>query len=514
MIGEQRCNPGEIKRAGINPAPTGPKPGRRATMKIKFGILVKLFTWYLLACLVFYATILLLFANIKSLGKITENIVNRNYLISTSSKLMIDALWSMAENQKKYELMHEEQYRKYFGDGLKQYETGLFNILWLSASNNGKNPWDALYREFETQFGSSKQEAAYVHSNAPWLTDEMIGQWADQIQKARGTNEQQIEEMVRSLNDRGRRADEYGIVGVLASLVIGLLGIIGFSFGMIRPMRELRRGIKSLSSSGITAPIRIYSSDEFGDLAGAFNDMAARLTEEERMRSDFISMLSHEIRTPLTSIRESVNLICEEVMGGINEKQRRFLLIASRELERITTLLNHLMQISRLEAGAVEIHPRPIEMGAFVHGAISRMVPAAEAKEISINSDVCGEISEFCCDPENLQQVLLNLIGNAIKFSPGGSEILVSVRQDESAKEPLLVFAVTDKGPGIPDSEQALVFNKYYRASGVREEVDGVGLGLSISKYIVEAHGGRIGLQSKPGGGSTFSFTLPLHGKD
>ena len=130
---------------------------------------------------------------------------------------------------------------------------------------------------------------------------------------------------------------------------------------MSRPVRELRRGIKSLSRSGLTEPIRIYSNDEFGELAGAFNDMAARLIEEERMRSDFISMLSHEIRTPLTSIRESVNLIVEEVMGNINEKQRRFLEIASKEIERITTLLNHLMQISRLEAGAVEIHPRPID---------------------------------------------------------------------------------------------------------------------------------------------------------
>ena len=485
-------------------------------MKIKFGILAKLFAWYLLACLIFYATIILLFAHIKNQGRITSNIVNRNYQISTSSKLMIDALWSMAENQKKFELMHEEGYRNYFEDGLKQYETGLFNILWLSASSSGDNPWDALYKELEAQFGTGKgdKEAAYVHSSAPWLKDEVISKWVDQIQKARAANEQQIEEMVRSLNARGRKADELGIVGVLASLLIGLLGIIGFSFNMIRPLRELRRGIKSLSSSGITAPIRIHASDEFGELARAFNDMAARLTEEERMRSDFISMLSHEIRTPLTSIRESVSLICEEVMGGINEKQRRFLLIASRELERITTMLNHLMQISRLEAGAVEINPRAIDLGEFVEGAISRLVPVAEAKGISIRSEIAGGMPDFYCDSENLQQVLLNLLGNAIKFSPGGSAILVSVRQERAAKAPFLLFAITDKGPGIPDSEQALVFNKYYRASGVREEVDGVGLGLSISKYIVEAHGGEISLRSKLGEGSTFSFTLPLHGKD
>ncbi len=483
-------------------------------MKIKFGILFKLFAWYLLACLIFYATILLLFAHIKNLARITENIVNRNFLIATSSKLMIDALWSMAENQKKYELMQEEEYRQYFGEALKQYETNLFSIVWLGTPKSGYNPWGVLYKEFDAQFESGNNKNDYLHAKAPWLKEEVISKWADQIEKARTANDRQIEDMVRSLNVRGRRADEFGIVGVLASLVLGLLGIIGFSFGMIRPLRELRRGIKSLSSSGITAPIRIHSKDEFGELAGAFNDMAARLTEEERMRSDFISMLSHEIRTPLTSIRESVNLICEEVMGGINEKQRRFLLIASRELERITTLLNHLMQISRLEAGAVELHPRAIDLDEFVEGAISRLVPAAEAKGIAIHSEVTGGISEFYCDPDNLQQVLLNLLGNAIKFSPGGSDILVSVRQEEWEKTPRLVFSVTDKGPGIADSEQALVFNKYFRASGVREEFDGVGLGLSISKYIVEAHGGEIGLRSKLGEGSTFSFTLPLYGKD
>ncbi len=113
-----------------------------------------------------------------------------------------------------------------------------------------------------------------------------------------------------------------------------------------------------------------------------------------------------------------------------------------------------------------------------------------------------------------MQQVLLNLLGNAIKFSPQGSEILVSVRRDDSAKASNLVFSVTDRGPGIPDAEQALVFHKYYRASGVRDEVDGVGLGLSISKYIVEAHGGEIGVRSKPGEGSTFSFTLPVYRKE
>ena len=487
-------------------------------MKIKFGILAKLFAWYLLACLIFYGTILSLFVHIHALGKISEDITNRNYRISTASKKMIDTLWWMAESQKKYDLLKKEEYKEYLASGQKEYEANLYEIVWLgpgTGNSVGDNPWEGLYREYLEQLEAEEQKQADAeHSGVLWLNEDLINQWVEKIQKARVANEQQIEIMVKNLNRQGREAVQWGLVGVSASLLIGLFGVIGFSLGMSRPLRELRRGIKAMSRSGLTDPIRVYSNDEFGELAGTFNDMAARLTEEERMRSDFISMLSHEIRTPLTSIRESVNLISEEVMGDINEKQRRFLLIASHELERITTLLNHLMQISRLEAGAVEIHPRSIDLDEFVQSTISRLIPAAEAKDISIGSEIDTTISGFYCDPDNMQQVLLNLIGNAIKFSPHGSAILVSVRRDDSAKAPHLVFSVTDKGPGIPEAEQTLVFHKYYRASGVRDQVDGVGLGLSISKYIVEAHGGEIGISSKLGYGSTFSFTLPLNWKE
>jgi signal transduction histidine kinase len=486
-------------------------------MKIKFGILVKLFAWYLLACLIFYGTILSLFVHIHAFGKTSEDIANRNYRVSTASKKMIDTLWWIAENQKKYDLLKKEEYKEYLATAQKEYEANLYEIVWLGAGISGSDaPWDGLYREYQEKVGAElqKQEGEAEHPDVPWFDEDLINQWVDKIQKGRAANEQQIENMVKSLNLQGRDAVRWGIVGVSASLLIGLFGVIGFSFGMIRPLRELRRGIKSMSRSGLTGPIRVYSNDEFGELAGAFNDMAARLTEEERMRSDFISMLSHEIRTPLTSIRESVNLIAEEVMGDINERQRRFLLIASHELERITKLLNHLMQTSRLEAGAVEIHPRSIDLDEFVEGTISRLIPAAEAKDVSIKSEIDSAISECYCDPDNMQQVLLNLIGNAIKFSPQGSNILVSVGRDDSGKASNLVFSVRDNGPGIPEAEQALVFHKYYRASGIRDEVDGVGLGLSISKLIVETHGGEIGVSSKPGDGSTFSFTLPVHPRE
>lgn len=481
-------------------------------MKIKFGIILKLFSWYLVISLIFYGTILILFVHIRQLVKISEDIANRNYRISSASKKMIDSLLWMAENQKKYDLLKKEDYKEYFASAQKEYEANLFEILWLGGGSAAESPWEELHREYQGQF--SPQSNEHAENDLPWLKEEVINDWVDKISKARTANEQQIERRMKSLNENGRTAVQWGIVGLSASLAVGLFGLIAIGYSLNRPLRELRRGIKSLSRSGLTDPIRIYSHDEFGELAGAFNDMAARLTEEERMRSDFISMLSHEIRTPLTSIRESVSLIVEEVMGDINDKQRRFLEIASKEIERITTLLNHLMQVSRLEAGAVEIHPRAMDPSEFVYGAIARVLPVAEAKEIAIKADISSGDMECSGDPDNLQQVLLNLLGNAIKFSPPGGEIKVTVRLDNSGDETVFLFGVCDSGPGIPEAEQTLVFHKYYRASGVRDEVDGVGLGLSISKNIVEAHGGEIRLHSEPGKGSTFSFTLPVFRKE
>jgi signal transduction histidine kinase len=246
-------------------------------------------------------------------------------------------------------------------------------------------------------------------------------------------------------------------------------------------------------------------------LAGAFNEMALRLKEEEQMRSDFISMLSHEIRTPLTSIRESVNMIAEEVMGTINERQRKFLEIASSEIGRIGKLLNHLMQVSRLGAGAIKIRPLSVETSAFVSKCIDGLISSAEAKSIKIEREIPAAIPRVRGDPEHLQQVFVNLLGNAIKFSPRGSK--VSVRIEANKRAPDIGFFVSDNGPGIQEEEQSLIFNKYYQARRVRSHMDGVGLGLHITKQIVEAHGGKLWVKSEIGKGSTFAFTLPAAGR-
>lgn len=195
-------------------------------------------------------------------------------------------------------------------------------------------------------------------------------------------------------------------------------------------------------------------------------------------------------------------------MGPVNDRQGRFLKIAGLEIERIIDLLNHLLQVSRMEAGILKINSRPLDPSALVAGSLQRLTPSSEAQKIKIQAEVPSNLPYVMGDLDHLQQVLLNLLGNAVKFSSSGGEVIVRVEPAEDQTG--LVFSVSDNGPGIPEEQQPFVFRKYYRVSGVQDLIDGTGLGLSISKQIIEAHGGRIWLESRPGHGSTFGFTLPL----
>ncbi len=171
-------------------------------------------------------------------------------------------------------------------------------------------------------------------------------------------------------------------------------------------------------------------------------------------------------------------------------------------------MLNHLMQASRLEPGALKLHYARVDSYALVEACIESLKPAAEVKQIEILSEVPPDTPDVLGDAQYLQQVFLNLMGNAIKFSDPQSKVWVRVGQD--IKKSQLTFGIVDNGPGILEEDQVKLFSKYYRAPSVRDHLDGVGLGLSITKNIVEAHSGAIWVESLVGQGSTFSFTLPL----
>jgi signal transduction histidine kinase len=217
--------------------------------------------------------------------------------------------------------------------------------------------------------------------------------------------------------------------------------------------------------------------------------------------------VAHEFRTPLTSLRMAVHLCLEGVAGPITEKQADLLHAAREDCERLQGIIEDLLDLARLQAGRFEMRKVPLAVAELVDGAVAEQRSAAQQQHVTLIKEFSPLAQEkIVADPERLRLVFANLIGNALRHTPEGGSVTVRVR--EAGSPSLVRFEVRDSGPGIAPEYQREIFHKFFRVPGTAG--GGAGLGLSIAKEIVEAHGGEIGVESQPGQGCVFFFTLPI----
>jgi putative ABC transport system substrate-binding protein len=235
-----------------------------------------------------------------------------------------------------------------------------------------------------------------------------------------------------------------------------------------------------------------------------------RLKELDRMKSDFVSHVSHELRTPLTAIKGAVDLILREVAGPLTEKQIHYLSRVRANTQHLAGLINDLLDLSKIESGRMEVKSSRVSLGGLVHDVVEALRPVAAEKVIALEATAREPSILVLADRDKINQVLTNLIGNAIKFTPAQGKVTVSASRNghESVQ-----VSVSDTGPGVPREEKEKIFAKFYRIAEVNgENPKGTGLGLAIAKALVELHGGKIWVESEPSRGSMFSFTLPVSG--
>jgi PAS domain S-box-containing protein len=241
--------------------------------------------------------------------------------------------------------------------------------------------------------------------------------------------------------------------------------------------------------------------------------------EIDRMKSEFVSVASHEMRTPLTSIKSAVDLILKGRAGEITDSQRKFLSIAERNIDRFIALIEDLLDISKIEARQVELDNAEFAMEELIEKAMNTLKVLADEHSISLRRISDPHLPQVYGDASRIEQVLTNLIGNAVKFTPDKGTITIEASRVRGtpggAGEDgggVVQVSVTDTGVGIPEDQVEHVFAKFYQAESSlsTKRQPGTGLGLAITKGIVEAHGGTISCESKIGVGSTFRFTLPI----
>jgi two-component system phosphate regulon sensor histidine kinase PhoR len=226
------------------------------------------------------------------------------------------------------------------------------------------------------------------------------------------------------------------------------------------------------------------------------------------MKNDFVSNVSHELRTPLASIKAYVELLIDGEADDENTK-REFYEVIQNEANRLGRLIDNILNISRIESGLVKIDRRPQSLTAVVKDAIEVIAPQADQKGIRLVERLAPESHRTLADRDMLHQAVLNVLSNAVKYTPAGGEVTVETAADEARRK--LVLRVTDTGVGIPPQDLPYVFEKFYRAEANNRVAAGTGLGLSLVKHIVEGvHHGRMFAQSQVGRGSTFGFELDL----
>ena len=303
------------------------------------------------------------------------------------------------------------------------------------------------------------------------------------------------------LQKAGNSARRFLIIISIGAIVMVVAASFLITSSITKPLAIFMGKTSEISRGVFNGDLNIASPPELSELAKAFNSMCKRLQQLDKVKSDFFSSMSHELRTPLTSIKEGISLLQGNVGGPTTDKQKRLLDILTIETKRLIDLVNSVLDLSKMEAGLMSYRFVESSLVSLIDQVTMEIVPLLEAKKIKIETKMSEGLPAIRMDSERILQVLRNLIGNAVKFTPDGGQVKVSVRPLNQGLE----VSVADTGPGITQEHLATVFDKFL-SSG---QSKGTGLGLAIVKNIVTAHGGKVWAESKPGHGSTFIFLLP-----
>ncbi len=443
---------------------------------------------------------------------ITRSILDTDNAVLDYEKRLTDSLLGQIRYERKFVIARDQalytEFLKFKAD-FDRYLEGISSV----ADAKTAALLEEVKRDYQRYQDLFSKERLYLTKRTSypqtWYKDEKdkaTNAILVSLDTLRWDKQQETYGKVKKLADAGARAGDAAIVITLASLAFILVLSFVITRSITKPIAILKNKTREIAQGKFEADLELSSPAEIGQLAAAFNLMCQKLKELETMKADFFSSMSHELRTPLTSIKEGTGLLLDGVGGTTTPKQQRLLQIIAEESNRLITLVNSLLDFSKMEAGMMSYKFDRTSIGPLIHKAVHEMTPLVEAKEIRLNAEVSADLPSVNIDRERILQVLRNLIGNAIKFTPKAGWINVNA----AANGDHITVSVRDTGPGIPGEDVKTIFEKFHQGNTRPAfSANGTGLGLAIAKHVVTSHGGQIWAETHPDEGSTFTFTLP-----
>ena len=449
---------------------------------------------------------------LRHVGELTESILQVDNRILEHEKVLADLLLGQSRAEQKFVITKDEVWYLQFVRFRNDFEARMKSALTLRDSSV-KPILEVIERNYHGYLALVEGEARYVRTRKAYPDarykqdkDARVDSMLNSLEKLRASQQRAIYAKVANLASVADRAQVVSVAITLICLLAIVLMSLLVTRSITRPIDLLKNQTNEIAAGNFTAGVPIKSPPEIGALAESLNAMGEKLREIDRLKADFFAAMSHELRTPLTSIKEGTGLMLEGVGGPTTDKQQKLLGILAEESNRLISLVNSLLDLSKMEAGMMSYDFTVVNFDPLLKRAVVEILPLLEAKQISLENGIDGSLPPVRMDAERILQVLRNLLGNAVKFTPKGGKVRIVAK----AADGQLEVAVQDSGPGIAAESLLSIFEKFNqgdRQSGVARL--GTGLGLAIAKSIILSHGGKIWAESQLGHGCKIIFVLP-----
>jgi two-component system sensor histidine kinase GlrK len=449
---------------------------------------------------------------IRRMQEITRSVLDRDRRVLDLGEKLSDALLSQVRYEKKFFITKDKALHGQFLLFQKDFER-LLDQAAPVADSRGKMLLQNIrddYRRYLALVGEEAQllAARKSYSDARYRQEKegAVNGIMQDLEKLKARGQQRSEGKLTGLATAGADAHQIAMAIAAVALVLVLAISLLITRSVTKPLLALKERTSRIARGEFDGSLELSSPPEIAELAKAFNLMCDRLQDLDRMKSDFFSTMSHELRTPLTSIKEGIGLMLEGVGGAATEKQVKLLKILAEESERLISLVNSLLDLSKMESGMMTYRLEPASLESVIDRAVTEIGPLAEAKRIRVETKIGAAMPLVKMDPDRILQALRNLVGNAVKFTPAGGQVTLAAEQKNGSVR----VAVRDTGPGIAPGDLSLIFDKYRQGSSKSSyRLRGTGLGLAIVKHIITSHGGEVWVESETGQGSSFIFVLP-----
>ncbi len=483
---------------------------------------------------------------IKSLVAVNREFSTVNFQAASLTRRLIQLVDELWENARKYGATKDDIYATLWSDAAAEFDTRLEELKTLESDPREERAVALLVQTWSTvrenpilQEGPplaaaervSEQERLRIEEAEEAVLEARRRQLSALFQLTEavaGQTGQAIERRGQLADFQSREAERIARNVVIAALALILVVSVVTTRSIQVPLRRFTAGARAVADGKFSYHLDETSGDEFARPAAAFNSMARRLGDLDRLKREFLAHVSHELKTPIVAMQETNALLLDQLAGPLNDKQRRVVSLNLDSARRLSAMISNLLDLSRMEAGALEYEFKESDFVDLVELVMEELEGRVREKGLWLEADFSARPLVIHGDRDRLIQVIENLYENAVKFSAIASTLSLALSITEAPPDHLPVrwrrrldrcgygrfalLAVSDSGPGVPDQHKEKIFEKFHQVDKSQKKgaKSGVGLGLAISREIVEAHRGAIWVTDNPSTGSTFYLLLPV----